>query len=88
MREGELNFQDVDKMSPDEEDIFFHCLLSEFRKEDDSAMRCDLAAGAPVYYRDKAFKEPGHMVKEYPSGRKELIQLDENFEEQILQVLN
>lgn len=85
---SELNFQDVDKMSPSEETVFYHSLLSELRKEDDSAARANLAAGVPIYYRHEAFKEPGQIVKQYPAGRMELIRMDEYGDEQIIKVIS
>jgi hypothetical protein len=84
---AELRFENVDKMSPEEEDAFFDAFLSELQKEDDSAVRANLAAGFPVYYRHSSFPDPEHLVKEYPSGRMELITMSDQREENLIKVL-
>lgn len=40
-------------------------------RADGSAAAAHLAAGRVVYYRDRAYS--GFLVKEYPSGRRQLI---------------
>ncbi len=39
---------------------------------DDTAAREALAAGVPIYYRERT-TPPGLQVKEYPDGRRELV---------------
>lgn len=85
---SELNFQDVDKMSPSEETVFYERLLAELRQEDDSAARANLAAGVPVYYRHEAFQEPGQIIKHYPSGRMELVRMDEHGAERLIKIIS
>jgi hypothetical protein len=41
-------------------------------KGDRQAVRENLAAGVPVYYREKDTPQ-GLQIKEYPDGRKELV---------------
>ena len=72
---SEPNFQDVDKMNPGEEAVFYERLLAELRQEDDSAARANLAAGVPVYYRHEAFQEPGQIIRHYPNGRMERVRI-------------
>ncbi len=85
---SELNFQDLDKMNPSEETAFFHRLLAELQKEDDSAARANLAAGVPIYYRHEAFRAPGQIVKEYPGGRMELVRMDEHGDERLIKIIS
>lgn len=44
----------------------------------DQAMRQHLAEGRPVYFADKT--HGGRNVRLWPDGRKEFVDLDENFE--------
>ena len=69
--------------------------LEEFAKEirhiiansDDSEARRHLAAGRPIYYCDRAY--PGKIIKEYPSGRRELIEDDiKTDEDKVIRILN
>lgn len=51
-------------------------LLHALTREDDgAAANAHLAAGRPIYY-GTADTPPGHAVKEYPDGRRELVRFD------------
>ncbi len=59
-------------------DEFNHeTLIFDFCHEDNSTARQNLALGAPIYYRHDAFQDYGLLVKEYPSGRIELVKADD-----------
>jgi len=74
-------------MTPEEEGTFHQTLLGHFAKEDSTAYDGHLASGVPVYYVDDDYDIPGHVVKGYPSGRKELVTLDELGEEKLIMVI-
>jgi hypothetical protein len=53
-------------------------------EEDSGPEICEAAqelldAGIPIHYSDEEY--PGETVKEYPDGRREIIDLDENWKE-------
>lgn len=50
-------------------------ILRELRQGDDSAARAHLAAGRPIYYHDQ---EHDGLVREWPDGRIELVDVDED----------
>lgn len=68
--------------------------LEEFAKEirhiishgDDSEAKRHLAAGRPIYYCDRAY--PGQIIKEYPSGLRELIEDDMTDDDKVIRVLS
>lgn len=43
--------------------------------DDGLAAKAHLAAGGAIYYGDPRF--PGQIVKEYPDGRRQLVDIDE-----------
>jgi hypothetical protein len=43
--------------------------------DDGLAAKAHLAAGRAIYYGDPRF--PGQIVKEYPDGRRQLVDIDE-----------
>ncbi len=58
----------LDRMTPEQERHF----ESQLEQDDGTEMRRVLRAGVPVYYtRDDT--PPGCVIKEYPQGRKELV---------------
>ena len=64
-----------DDMTPEQEEAF----LRELEYDDDSAARAHLAAGRPIAYRE-ADTPLGHVIKEYPSGRRVLVQVVDGVE--------
>ena len=55
-------------------------LVAALEAGDDSAARASLSAGVPIYYREKDTPIPG-VIKEYPSGRRELVTFASGSEE-------
>lgn len=47
----------------------------ELAQYDDSAARMHLAAGRPIYYHDQV---RGELVREWPDGRIELVDVDDD----------
>ena len=45
------------------------------RFDDGLAAKAHLAAGRAIYYGDPQY--PGQIVKEYPDGRRQLVNIDE-----------
>lgn len=42
--------------------------------DDGQAAKAHLAAGRAIYYGDPAY--PGQIVREYPDGRRQLVEID------------
>lgn len=63
----------------------FDDLFTDLLKEDDRAAKKNLQAGITVYYGDDNHQD--QLVKHYPSGRKELICVDDNGNETLTKVL-
>ncbi len=68
--------EEIKEMSPDEEEAFYAAFVAAMMKEDGTAAQEHLAAGRPIYYGDKRYG-PG-LTREWPSGRKELVTVDES----------
>lgn len=49
---------------------------AELARDDGEAARAHLAAGRAVPYVDEN-TPPGHVVRRYPDGRRELVRVDE-----------
>ena len=64
----------IGSMSESEEQAFVAELESDFMHDDDSAARAHLAAGREIYYR-KPDTPAGHVIREYPGGRRELVRV-------------
>ena len=58
----------LDRMTPEQERHF----ESQLEQDDGTEMRRVLRAGVPVYYT-RYDTPPGCVIKEYPEGRKELV---------------
>jgi hypothetical protein len=50
---------------------FDAAVLKAIRRDDGAAARSHLESGRPIYYCDDEF--PSGVVREWPSGRKELV---------------
>jgi hypothetical protein len=48
-------------------------ILRAIRRDDGAAARSHLEAGRPIYYCDDAV--PSRMVREWPNGHKEIVQV-------------
>lgn len=57
-----------------QEDDFWRELERQMEHDDGAAARSHLEAGRWITYRDKNY--PGAMVREWPHGKRELIQAD------------
>lgn len=68
----ELPIENLDRMSPEEERLFMERFDTMLAEEDDSAAREHLAAGQPIYYCEDDTPDR-YVIKEYPDGRKELV---------------
>lgn len=45
-------------------------------RDDGRAAKAHLRAGRAIYYEDQQF--PGHTVREYPDGRRQLVAIDQD----------
>ncbi|MCM8739329.1 hypothetical protein M5E06_35220 [Azospirillum sp. A1-3] len=68
----DLTLENLEKMTPDQESLFLMRLDAELEQDAGAAARGHLAEGQPIYYR-KPNTRPGCVIKEYPDGRKELV---------------
>lgn len=68
----ELTLENLEKMTPDQERLFLLHLDANLEQDSGAAARAHLADGEPIYYR-KPDTRPGCVIKEYPDGRKDLV---------------
>jgi hypothetical protein len=62
--------------SPEREEELFRALLKAVLAKDDGAAAAEhLAAGRPITYRDARF--PNAIMRKWPDGRRELVDVDE-----------
>jgi hypothetical protein len=61
----------IDTMTADQERTFLRAL----ERSDDAEAKAHLAAGASIVYR-KQTTPPGHVIRKYSDGRRELRYLD------------
>jgi len=62
--------------------------LEKLLQDPDCTVREILASGYPVYYKQEGdITNNGILVKEYPDGRKELIEVDPDSDEYIERVI-
>ncbi len=73
-----LPFDKLDQMPPAEERRFWRDLERALSHDDGRAAKAHLAAGRPIYYEDSRY--PGGVVRQYPDGRLELVDVDDNGE--------
>jgi hypothetical protein len=66
----------VEEISEKDAELVFDRMMRLVQEDTGEAAREHLAAGHPVYYGDDAY--PGYVVKQYPDGRKELVNFDKN----------
>ncbi len=64
-------------MTDAEEVEFWTSVEAELAEDDGEAVREHLAAGRPVPYLDPD-TPPGHVMRRYPDGRRELVRVDEH----------
>jgi hypothetical protein len=75
----------LQEISNQEAELVFDRLLNLVLEDTGEAAREHLAAGRAVYYGDDAY--PNFAVKEYPDGRKELVDFDDEGKEIIIRSL-
>jgi hypothetical protein len=73
------------EISDQEAELVFDRFLNLGLEDTGEAAREHLAAGRAVYYGDDAY--PNFAVKEYPDGRKELVDFDNDGKERIIRPL-
>lgn len=79
MRPGRARSLPIEKlgnMKPGDEKILWKALERVLANDDGAASKEHLAAGRPVTYRDPHF--PDAIMRKWPNGRRELIDVDEN----------
>lgn len=76
MNRTSLPIDKLDSMNPVEEKIFWTALEKVLANDDGAAAQEHLAAGRPITYRDPHF--PDAIMRKWPDGRRELIDVDEN----------
>ena len=81
----QLPFDKVESMTPMEEQVFWTALENRLSNDDGAAAKEHLAAGRSIVYGDDRF--PDALVREWPDGRRELIEVDENRNVTVLRTL-
>jgi len=71
---------------PEEEDPVVRAFEEAIARDNGAEARKHLASGNPIYYTDGT-TPPDVLIKEYPSGRKELITFDVDGQEQLIRSL-
>jgi hypothetical protein len=64
----------LSSMTPEQERQFWEQFERDLDSDTGEAAQEHLAAGHPIYYGDPAY--PGHVVKQYPDGRRQLVDFD------------
>ena len=71
-----LPIEKLETMEPEDEKIFWTVLEKVLASDDGEAAKEHLAAGRPITYRDPHF--PDAIMRKWPSGRRESIDVDES----------
>ena len=69
-----LRIEDLSTMTAEQERRFFDAFERQLQADTGEAAKAHLAAGRPIYYEDP--KYPNQVVKEYPSGRRQIVDFD------------
>jgi hypothetical protein len=78
----ELSIENLSKMTPEQEKRFFEQFEKQLDNDTGDAAKAHLAAGRSIYYEDP--KYPDELVKEYPSGKRQIVDFDMKTGEEIL----
>jgi hypothetical protein len=70
----DLPVEKLSSIMPEQERQFWEQFERALDSDTGEAARAHLAAGRPIYYGDPAY--PDHVVKEYPDGRRQLVDFD------------
>lgn len=62
-------------MTPVDDAVFWEAAVAELVPDEGEAVRAHLAAGRFVSYR-KPDTPPGHVIRRFPDGRRELVRID------------
>ncbi|MDQ2140066.1 hypothetical protein RBI13_19395 [Alcaligenaceae bacterium A4P071] len=79
----DLVIENLDAMTTEEALCFLTTFDASLRDDDGAVAKSHLTAGHPIYYAEHDTPE-GMCVKEYPSGRKELITFDFGMGKEVL----
>jgi hypothetical protein len=74
MKNRVLTTEQIEPMTPEEEKRFNDRIMRILALDDGQAVKDNLAAGFPVIYRDARCINPDELIREWPDGRKELVQ--------------
>ena len=77
--------ENLSQMTPEQEAQFWEQFECELDSDTGEAAKAHLAAGRPIYYMDPAY--PDQIVKEYPDGRRELVQVDRTGQVTVIKAL-
>jgi len=70
-----MKIEELDAMNQAQERMFWTVFEKTLANDDGAAAKEHLAAGRPIYYCDD--KYPDRMIRKWPDGRRELVQVDE-----------
>ena len=77
-----LSIENLSKMTPEQEKRFFDQFERQLDSDTGEAAKAHLAAGRPIYYEDPEY--PNQIVKEYPEGKRQIVDFDMSTGEEIL----
>lgn len=69
---ADLTLETLDRMTPEQERAFLQAFDAQVAREDGSEAVAVLAAGQPIYYCEDDTPS-GCLIKQYPDGRRELV---------------
>jgi len=72
----------LSNMTNEQEERFFSEFEHQLTQDTGEAAKAHLAAGRPIYY--EAPKYPKQLVKEYPEGRRQIVEFDMTTGEEIV----
>jgi hypothetical protein len=70
----DLPVEKLSQMTPEQERQFWEQFEYDLDSDIGEAAQQHLAAGRPIYYGDPTYA--GHVVKQYPDGRRQLVDFD------------
>ena len=80
-----LDLTNLKKITQEQGKLFWSKFERELAQDSGEAAKQHLAMGHPVHYGDDRF--PEGIVKEYPSGKKQLVTMDEHDNEILIRDL-
>lgn len=72
----------LSNMTTEQEQHFFDEFERQLNRDTGEAAKAHLAAGRPIYYEDPTY--PKQVVKEYPEGRRQIVDFDMKTGEEIV----